>query len=260
MANPSLFLIECITNLHVGSGDANYGTIDKLVQRDHVTGAPVINASSLKGALREFFEKSNLKDKVSYIFGSDDKDHPDAGKFIFTDANMLSIPVRCSFQQFAHAISRTDLEMINRKINLLTGAANFFNIPEEENIFCSESRETPDKILAEDYEIPVSGSDIQVGHINKALHNLAILDDDKYKSLFKRLPVIARNSLNNGISENLWYEEVVPHHSLFITSIIYTEDKKEIINQFEQELQKSVIQIGGNSTIGYGLCKLSIIN
>lgn len=31
------YFIQCITNMHVGSGDANYGIVDKLVQRDPVT-------------------------------------------------------------------------------------------------------------------------------------------------------------------------------------------------------------------------------
>ena len=65
------YFIQCITNLHVGSGDANYGIVDKLVQRDTVYNYPTIHASSLKGALREHFENLWVKDpaKVNEIFG-----------------------------------------------------------------------------------------------------------------------------------------------------------------------------------------------
>jgi len=51
-----LYKITAMTNMHVGSGDMNFGVIDKLVQRDSLTGYPVIYSSSLKGALREFFK------------------------------------------------------------------------------------------------------------------------------------------------------------------------------------------------------------
>ena len=50
------FVLNFQTNLHAGSGDANYGIIDKLVQREPATNRPIIHSSSLKGALREYFE------------------------------------------------------------------------------------------------------------------------------------------------------------------------------------------------------------
>ena len=63
------FKITAKTNMHVGSGDTNYGIIDKLVQRDVLSNLPMIHSSSLKGALREFFaqmhgEKRSLNKKL----------------------------------------------------------------------------------------------------------------------------------------------------------------------------------------------------
>lgn len=63
-----LFQIECITNLHVGSGDVNYNIIDNEVEKDPVTGYATINASGVKGALREYFNKVSEKDVLS-LFG-----------------------------------------------------------------------------------------------------------------------------------------------------------------------------------------------
>ena len=37
-----VFKIRCLTNLHVGSGDINYNIVDKEVEKDPVTGVPVI--------------------------------------------------------------------------------------------------------------------------------------------------------------------------------------------------------------------------
>ena len=50
-----IFVIECLTNLHVGNGDVNFNIIDNEVERDDVTGLPTINSSGFKGALRAFF-------------------------------------------------------------------------------------------------------------------------------------------------------------------------------------------------------------
>lgn len=56
MENKSVWLITAKTNLHVGNENtSNYGLVDKLIQRDALTGLPCINSSSLKGALNEFF-------------------------------------------------------------------------------------------------------------------------------------------------------------------------------------------------------------
>lgn len=50
MRTTDTWLIQAISNLHAGKGDADFGIIDKHVQRDPVTGLPVIFASSIKGA------------------------------------------------------------------------------------------------------------------------------------------------------------------------------------------------------------------
>jgi CRISPR-associated protein Cmr4 len=94
------WLIQAISNLHAGKGDADFGIVDKHVQRDPVTELPTIFASSIKGALRELFETdSNLKENVNDIFGSDagGKVHSQ-GEYRFYDARLLALPVRSSHQ------------------------------------------------------------------------------------------------------------------------------------------------------------------
>ena len=61
------------------------------------------------------------------------------------------------------------------------------------------------------------------------------------------------------MSANLWYEEIVPRESRFYFNI-------ERPNKEEDELFKALpfhgnkIQVGGNATVGYGLCKLKKID
>ena len=72
------------------------------------------------------------------------------------------------------------------------------------------------------------------------------------------LPVIARNQLDNGVSQNLWYERVVPHKAIFLTGIIYPDGDSAFI-EFDKYLTGNLVQVGANATVGYGLCKFTNI-
>ena len=74
----------------------------------------------------------------------------------------------------------------------------------------------------------------------------------------KQLPVIPRNHLENGISKNLWYEEIIPRETRFY--FITMVEKKCKNEQFEAYLTDNIIQIGANATIGYGYSKISSLS
>lgn len=120
------YLIECITNLHVGSSGTNYGIVDNLVQRDPVTKFPTINASSLKGALKKHFEKKWDEENIALIptiFGEEGKGSTQGtiGTYNFLGADLLALPVRSNYMSYALAISLTNSKIINNKATL------FFN-------------------------------------------------------------------------------------------------------------------------------------
>ena len=64
------YILKCITNLHVGSGDSGFSIVDKQVEKDELTGYPMIYSSSLKGALREFLQRKRCSE-VENIFGGE---------------------------------------------------------------------------------------------------------------------------------------------------------------------------------------------
>lgn len=69
------------------------------------------------------------------------------------------------------------------------------------------------------------------------------------------MPVLARNQLENGKSKNLWYEEIVPHNSIFYFFAL--ADSKELLDDFANVIKDKVIQFGNNASIGYGLCRVT---
>jgi len=60
----------------------------------------------------------------------------------------------------------------------------------------------------------------------------------------------------------LWYEEIVPHQSRFITfvSVPEVEGVENYFEVFNNELTNSLVQVGANGSIGYGLCRFELLN
>ena len=225
----TLYTIECISNLHVGSGQDNDGVIDGLIQRDVVTSLPCINASSLKGALREHCEEwnKNHKDKekvnVMNLFGKqgEGKENCAPGKYRFLDASILSIPrpsVNAPFVQVT----------CDEVVTELQDKASLFGVGLGDN----EEKTILD--LA-----------------NVSEQNKCSYEDFKKYSNNDELPVIARNCLENGVSKNLWYEQVLPRKSRLAFFILH--DDGEINKAFDSAITSVPVQIGANASVGYGI-------
>lgn len=263
MTTTQFYSIACKTHLHVGSGDSNYGVIDNLVQRDPSNNLPCIFASSLKGAFREYFKEIHGLPKTEDIFGKTDK-----SKIIFHQGFILSIPVRSNQYPYFNLTAPVaiqelieQLEMMNKGkykalIEKLTAFKNLaqadkavvFNIPTT-------------NLQIEDYE----GTTIAANNTNldKSLTDLfgeriVLVDDKMFLEMCGdyRLPVIARNNLENGQSKNLWYEQIIPRGSkfFFAATTVPNEPCADFFNEFSNPKH---VQIGANATIGYGVTQIS---
>ena len=215
-----IFVIECLTNLHVGNGDVNFNIIDNEVERDVVTGFPTINSSGVKGALRAFFEENDLSN-IDEIFGSENSKVTTSGALEFLSANLLALPIRSisgDDKPYSIHAPKTACEDFNQMI------ANF---------------------QLEDVSIEdIKGGDEKI-----------TLDEDN--SCYEKygLPVIARNKV--GEQTNLWYEEVVPHKSMFYFAVVAsTSEADELLDVFTESVREKIIQFGANASVGYGLCKV----
>jgi len=278
MANTrcKLFRIKALSNMHVGSGDSNFGIVDNLVQKDVISDIPTIHSSSLKGALREFFvnelQEHNL---VRSVFGpgpkekQGEKNAKGGGMYRFFSAKLLSIPARSNKRPFFRAVSPyilndflADIEMFQIEFPLKDKLRELAAISPNKGrplIFDIELQDA----LIEDMQAEHKSFD--TGVLEPILgENIAMFHNDDLKKHCKNLPVIPRNYLENGKSQNLWYEEVVPRQSLFYAIIAVpepdSEDVKKIDEKFFNELKNNIIQIGGNATIGYGFTKIDQIN
>ncbi len=261
-----LYIIENHTNMHVGSGDANFDLIDKQIQRDVITGYPTIHSSSLKGALKEYcdyrHDKSEAENFIPHIFGDDNN----SGKVRFVDAHLLGVPMRSSTEPYYICTSP-------KAISEFVESAKLFGIALQDidklkafadyqgnNAAIANGNTTIETITAQ------ANSQLDFATIESYLGApVAIVPDKLYEKLLKDLPVIARNQLNNGESKNLWYEEVLPRKSRLYTIIsdpehLHRNDQK-LTNHFTRFhgylTDKEMIQLGGNASVGYGLCRFT---
>ena len=276
-----LYKLECLTNLHVGSGDTNYNIIDQEVERDPITEYPVIHSSGIKGALldaakatlstdakealvdrKKYNSLSDVdKEKISsldYIFGKGgDREQGNPGAYKFFEAKLLTRPLRVGNNSKIAYVPVTTVQAINDFIEL-TNAFGCGKISEKISVdFKKSNSEKTYKFLVSNADIRNIEGETDIGLLDVAVVNLLkpILGDFAIVPNFDdySLPSVARNYLNNGVSKNLWYEEFVPHHSV-LYMIILTPD--ETINSDFEALLSSVIQFGGNASVGNGFIRI----
>lgn len=229
--------LECMTNMHVGNGDVNYNIIDNEVERDPVTGYPNINASGVKGALREYFSKdTNLSGYVNRLFGSDEKGNTTQGQLKILGADMMALAVRASCGDEPYYLVTTEAALNKYRDNC--------------SVFLGITEPITEKAVEGQRMVEGIALTKAVTLFDKELH---IMTQKDFRRL--ALPVVARNKLDNGISRNLWYEEVVPHESIFCFAVM---GDKEDLKDFSAGIDGKVIQFGGSASIGYGLCKVSV--
>lgn len=257
--NGIIYKVTCLTNLHVGNGESNFNIIDNTVEKDPVNGLPTINSSGIKGALRQFFKEKGVGDKtITDIFGSDPKTSNEnkgtgstPGKVKFYQADLLARPVRAAKGSKTNYMvtSKEAIAAYNLKAEIFGTAS----IPVDN---LSPNTASRDNIGVEGISNPAMKD--MPGGLKKLIPGEIIISTDEYLRDIP-LPVLARNQLEDGISKNLWYEEVVPHKSIFTFAV--SSDDAEALAEFSDKLEKApYVQFGGNASIGYGLCLVEKID
>jgi CRISPR-associated protein Cmr4 len=264
MYKNKLYIIENITSLHAGSGDANFGIIDNEIQRDAITNYPTIHSSSLKGALKEYcihkHDTEEGKNFITYIFGNEEN----AGKVRFIDAHLLSVPMRSDLNPYYNCVSPKSVEQLLEFADTFT-----VTLEEKEKLVKLSSYQGEEIVVKEgtptiEDETAKADTSFDLSVLEPLVGSpVALVPNKLYASLLKDLPVIARNQLENGESKNLFYEEVLPRKSKLFTVVseptyLHPEDKKPLGNAFkrfsEYLTDNDTIHIGANASIGYGIC------
>ncbi len=252
------------TPLHPGASESA-GAIDLPVQRERATGYPVMVASSLKGALRNYAESHWDDEHLNQVFGNPDG----VAQIGISDARLLLLPVRSLHNAFTWITCSYLLERLQRDW-ILSGYQASWSIPPVApgHVLMASPPAEPAIFLEEfSYVVDTSPSVSAMGQDLARLmahdsararltQQLAILSDEDFRYFAQYgLPVNARNQLDdNKISRNLWYEEQLPPDTLLYYLLLSANPSPGLDALVELIMSAPYVQLGGNESIGQGIC------
>ena len=254
-----LYKLTCLTNLYVGSGETNFSVVDNEVSKDPVTGLPMIHSSGVKGAFRQFFEDTGSPtDEVRRLFGSSvsdsaqDKTSPGSLKFL--DAYLFAQAARASQGQRAFYLTVSAAALTN--FTEMAAVCGIFAAEAPGAALPYKHTEEAGVVNVEE-AVPngIGSAGESVSAKKLGLAEYIVLPADTYREEI-HLPIFARNQLDdNGISKQLWYEEVVPHKSVLFFAVLGEGD----LDAFDRKVDGKIVQFGGDASIGRGFCKVERI-
>ncbi|MGW5219899.1 type III-B CRISPR module RAMP protein Cmr4 [Nocardia sp. NPDC004085] len=274
--------------VHAGAASAE-GALDLPIQREAVTGLPVIWGQSLKGALRD---AARDQDWVIEVFGAappspgtdrapdeqtamvdDIGGHLSAGQVAFGDAALLAFPTATDREPFAWTTSRRALHRFYRKVALLNadsatllpttpsahttvGTAGWAGDrqtigPYVDTITADETTATIGAFIG---ELCCPKLDVFDYIRTKFRTDLLVLGDRDFRDLTRlATEVSARVQLteNKTVAHGPFYSEHLPVETVLV-SLLWAEDDRHLQN-VQQFFDGKPVQLGGDESIGKGL-------
>lgn len=280
----SMLYLYVESPLHAGSGRA-LGAVDLPVQRERVTGYPIVQASSLKGRFRAEARSRNLAN-LEAVFGPEtDNASEHAGALSTGDAKILLFPVRSLAGVFAWTCS---VEVLSRFVRdaAMVGISTGWSVPAKpaqgEAWVNGNVLKAGDKVVLEEFAFAPEQKD-NVQAIGQWLAQNALPQGGEYQYWRDELPsrlvilpnddfrdfvtfsteVVARIKLNpetKTVEEGaLWTEENLPTDTLLYAPLLATPSRAPNVQMTGQQVVDAVkgmgmtrTQLGGNETIGRG--------
>jgi CRISPR-associated protein Cmr4 len=285
MKEKRLILLHALTPLHVGTGQA-VANVDLPIAREKATGFPIVPASALKGVLRDYFREQPWANRAFGFAPKEgntaEKDTEEArtgraGAWVFTDLRILCLPVRSFFGVFAYATCPLILERLRRHAEAfgITGFENLGVAVDGTQIALTRDSalHKDGKVYLEDLDLAVkTGQQVDTvaqaiadklqlggGERSHFMARFAVVSNDVFTFLSETATeVVARVRLEDNTktvaSGGLWYEEAVPAEAVFYGFVGATSAEPSLASLQIDPL----LQIGGDATIGRGLCKVVI--
>jgi len=282
-----LLFLHALSPLHAGTGQG-VGAIDLPIAREKATGIPIVPGSTLKGVLRSNCEADDtLKAKV---FGPEtDNAHEHAGSAQFSDLRLLFLPVRSLAGTFAWVTSPLLLQRLQRDCQMAntlftsaipavqatdclvsaTSSQVLTNVNQEANNVILEDlllKGTPSPAvdaLLNWLKPLLFGADAAWGEL--FAERLCVVHDDVLSFLLDTATEItARIQLEKEKKTvargALWYEEALPTESILSGLLVVqtVEASEADVMNVVTGVTRSPLQIGGNATVGRGVCRLHL--
>ncbi|WP_428937273.1 type III-B CRISPR module RAMP protein Cmr4 [Fontivita pretiosa] len=285
----ALLFVHAQTGLHPGSGTA-LGTVDLPIQRERHTQWPVIPGSTLKGILRDACRRSGGNNVDLFAaFGPETAEaDKHAGALSLTDARILAFPVRSLKGVFAWVTCPAVLDRLKRDLNLGQIDANTLSLPTapaRDKALCQQNGPLlvdGNKLVLEEFEFERAGdADAVATWVSqravadqatqkRLMSHLVVLHDDDFTHFVRHATeVVARVGLDyerkTVKTGALFYEEFLPAETLFYSVVLASASRREGPSKSAADILKylgenlpPILQIGGDETIGKGLCAVRL--
>ena len=255
------------TPLHAGSG-TSLGIVDLPIQRERSTGYPMIQASGLKGCLRDAV--GNGSSEVAIVFGPDtDRASEHAGALSVGDGRILLFPVRSLMGVFAWVTSQNVLARFKREAEMagLFISWNPIGPTSNDSAFLAPGSclVADEKIVLEEFAFKAEKRE-EVKNIAGWLKEHALSEDDEYgywrDSLEKRLVILPEDAFRDFVMLSteviarvriddstktvaqgaLWTEEHLPSDTLLYATVFASKPR---VAKAPEELEKEKLKNAG---------------
>lgn len=277
MKKQSLLSLYAISPLHAGAGQAT-GAVDLPIQRERHTGWPLVQASGVKGALRdaltEALEKKDA-DLVEVIFGKEGTRENDAvaGCLMLSDARLLAYPMRSDVAPFVWITCPAVLRRLADDLLLLGWPEAEIKALREAGLEEGKAHPlnlefTSSKILLEEWPLTVGPKKELnlLSNLFPVLTRLFLVPDAVFDyGISQCTEVQAQIKIDNttGTAQDgsLRYQELLPSDSqLYVVCLLQGargEDlQAEALYAYLKDNLGAHLQLGGDWTLGRGLCKV----
>lgn len=270
------------TPLHVGTG-TGLGAVDMPIQREIHTKYPMIQASGVKGALRDTTEikYGQESDIVMSIFGGetthDGKETTHAGAVSPSDARILCFPVRALNGVFVWISSPVVLERYIRETRL----SDNLNITTFDGaLVADKARLISDKVMLEEFTYTGKHDAVVqdiAEHIagqvfpnntywrDRMVSHFVVLPDDEFRDFVRySTEIVTRikiDSQTKTVSQGaLFTQELLPADSVLYSHVRVTDTREgqgknmaagKVLDKLKGAIGNN-IQIGGDETVGRG--------
>lgn len=282
-----LLFLHALSPLHAGTGQG-VGAIDLPIAREKGTEIPIVPGSSLKGVLRDACAALHKDDDTcTRVFGPDTEHaHEHAGAVVLTDLRLVALPVRSLAGVFAWVSSPFLLQRLTRDAQLAgqsgVPAKPKLSAPQIALVSNANVLELKGAVILEDVKLTAQaqaddwadwladrlfpGEEDKDWRAEFKAHFCIVHDDVMSYLLQVGTEVTARIRLKDDektvAKGALWYEEALPAESILAGLVAAQPNGRAEPNEvFEmlRRLAQHPLQIGGNATVGRGLCRLRMV-
>jgi CRISPR-associated protein Cmr4 len=291
----SICTFYAVSPIHAGIG-ASFAAIDLPIQRERHTNWPHIQASGVKGAMRAHYRDFAGDDKslINFLFGYDKDDavHHETynskrqendrfdvkdnfpGAVSFSDAKLLAFPMRSSVAPFIWVTCPAVLKRLSNDLAFvkLSTIDEIRKIKiERENALCLSGGISGNVIL-EDMVVNVANGDIPNPMPDgfPVLDKLLLVSDEVFNYAVDSCTEIQTqikidSKTGTAADLALRYQELLPADSVLYSVVYYSRAvfdnilQADTVRSHVEDVIKNFMQIGGDETLGRGICKINWI-